>query len=366
MENKKFKNNLLLITYGVLLFVFFINYRWIGNLFSFLGKVFTPFIIGSVIAFILNVLINIIEKKLLSKIEVGKRAVSILLSLIVVFGVIVILLFILIPQVKNAGLIFLENIPEYQKTVYEFGQVIGLNSEQLEILNLENNKLRQELTTVISENSVNLINFSMGFANSLVSGLCNFFVGLVFAIYVLVEKENLIRQTKKLINKVFPHNIYKKIVKISSLSNSIFSDFVKVQVLEASILGFLSFIGMLFLRLPYAATISVVIGFTALIPMFGAFIGCLVGAFLIFMISPIQALIFIIFFLILQQIEGNFIYPKVVGGKIGLPSILVLVAVTVGGSIGGVFGMLLAVPVVSVIYYLLKDYVNGKSVKRNC
>lgn len=365
MENKKFKYNLFLITYGVLLFVILNNYKWFGNFLGFFGKIFSPFIIGIVIAFILNVLINIIEKKLLTKLEVGKRAISIIFSLFIVFGLIGVLLFILIPQFKNASLIFIENIPKYHETIYKFGQTIGLNREQLSFLSLENNKISQELTTMLSENSLSLISFSMGFANSIVSGLCNFFIGLVFAIYVLAEKENLMRQSKKLLKKLFPVNVYKKIIEIFSLSNNIFSDFVKVQVLEACILGFLCFLGMFILRLPYAATISVVVGFTALIPMFGAFIGCIIGAFLIFMINPVQSLIFILFFLILQQVEGNLIYPRVVGGKIGLPSIWVLVAVIIGGSVGGVFGMLLAVPIVSILYCLLKEYVNGKNIKRN-
>ena len=164
---------------------------------------------------------------------------------------------------------------------------------------------------------------------------------------------------KRLSNK----KTYEKIVNVFRLSNITFSNFVKVQVLEAFILGFLCFLGMVILRIPYAATISVLVGFTALIPIFGAFIGCIVGAFLIFMVSPLQSVIFIIFFLILQQIEGNFIYPRVVGGKIGLPSIWVLVAVTLGGSIGGIFGMILGVPIVSVVYSLLRTYVNEEKVE---
>ena len=149
-------------------------------------------------------------------------------------------------------------------------------------------------------------------------------------------------------------------LEIISLSNVTFTNFIKVQFIEACILGALCFLVMLVCGLPYAATISVLVGFTALIPIFGAFIGGGLGAFLIFMVSPIQSLFFIGLFLVLQQIEGNLIYPKVVGGKIGLPSIWVLVGVIAGGSLGGVFGMLFGVPVLSVIYTLLKEYVNTK------
>ena len=213
---------------------------------------------------------------------------------------------------------------------------------------------------LVTENSANLINMSFGFASSLVEAVTNFFVGLVFAIYVLIEKENLKRQFSKLLDKVLDKKKYEKMIKVLSLTNLTFSNFIKVQFVEACILGILCFIGMICFGLPYAATISVVIGFTALIPIFGAFIGCVLGAFLIFMVSPIDALIFIGFFLVLQQIEGNLIYPKVVGGKIGLPSIWVLVGVIAGGALGGVFGMLVGVPILSVVYALLKEFANSK------
>lgn len=365
MNKKEFKDKMLLITYGILLFVFLLNYKWMSNIVSFIGKIFLPFIIGIIIAFVLNVLVRILEDGPFKKIKKAKRGISIVSSLAMVLGFIVILLFILIPQVKNAGMIFVENIPEYQETISELGEKIGLEQKELEVIDLENNKLKDEFSALISKNSSNIINFSMGFANSLISAITNFFVGLVFAIYVLLEKENLKRQIKKLLHKLCRKDIYEKIINVANLSNVTFANFVKVQFIEACILGFLCFLGMIIFRLPYAATISVLVGFTALIPIFGAFIGCIIGAFLIFMISPIKALGFIVFFLILQQIEGNFIYPRVVGGKIGLPSIWVLVAVMIGGSIGGIFGMLLGVPVLSIIYSLLKVYVNGEKKKKN-
>ena len=360
---KEFKDKLLLITYAVVLFVILQNSSsWLIDTIILLGKVLLPFVIGIIIAFILNVLMKIIEDKLLFKMKAGKRALSIVLSLVAVFGFVVVLMFILIPQVKNAGMIFVDNIPEYQENIIELGKKIGLSSEQLEVLNLEDNKLVEEFTNLISEHSQSLLDISFGLVNSVVSALTNFFVGLVFAIYVLIDKEKLCKQSKKLLKSLVNNNVYKKVTGFVSLADVTFTNFVKVQFIEACILGLLCFLGMLLLRLPYAATISVVIGFTALIPIFGAFIGCIIGAFLIFMISPIKALIFIVFFLILQQIEGNFIYPKVVGGKIGLPSIWVLSAVMIGGSIGGVFGMLLGVPIVSILYSMLKTFVNTKKV----
>ncbi len=360
MMNKEMKNKLLLVTYAIVLFVVLLNYQWIISFLGTIGNVMMPFIIGAVIAFILNVIVNMLENSALKKVKKGKRPLSIVLSLVIVFGFVVVLLFILIPQLKNAGMIFVENIPEYQETIYELGTKIGLSKEQLAFFELDNNKLRDELTLLVTENSANLINMSFGFASSLVEAVTNFFVGLVFAIYVLIEKENLKRQFGKLLDRVLDKKKYEKTIKVLSLTNLTFSNFIKVQFVEACILGILCFIGMICFGLPYAATISVVIGFTALIPIFGAFIGCVLGAFLIFMVSPAQALIFVLFFLVLQQIEGNLIYPKVVGGKIGLPSIWVLVGVIAGGALGGVFGMLIGVPILSVVYALLKEFVNTR------
>lgn len=363
MTKEEFKNKIILITYGVILFVFLMNYKWIGNIVSFIIKIMTPFIIGGIIAFVLNVLVNIIEAKLLPKMKKGKRILSIILSLLLVFGFIIILLFILIPQIRNAGSIFLDNLPEYQETIYDIGSKLGISTETLEKIDLSSDKIKEQIASLLSNNYEYIIDISMVFANSVFSAFANFFVGLVFAIYVLLDKESLQRRIKKLLRKIFPKKAYERMIKVFSLSNETFSNFVKVQVLEAFILGMLCFLMMLIFRLPYAATISVLVGFTALIPIFGAFIGCGVGAFLIFMISPLKALLFICLFLILQQIEGNFIYPHVVGGKIGLPSIWVLVAVTIGGSLGGILGMLIGVPLLSVIYSLLKVYVNNSKEK---
>lgn len=364
MKKSEFRDKLLLITYGVILFVFLMNYNWIGNILGYLGNILLPFAIGTIIAFILNVIVKMLENSLLKKVKSGKRLTSIMLSLIIVFGFLVVMLFILIPQIKNAGEIFIENVPEYQEMITSFGEKFGLSKDELSFIDLENNKLKDELVALISDNTEHIINFSMMFANSLVSGFTNFFVGFVFAIYILIDKENLARQFKKLFSKIFNKKVYDRIFEIVSLSNITFENFVKVQAFEAFILGFLCFIGMIIFRLPYAATISVLVGVTALVPIFGAFIGCAIGAFLIFMISPFKAIMFVIFFLILQQIEGNLIYPHVVGGKIGLPSIWVLVAVMIGGAVGGIFGMLLGVPVMSIVYSLLKVYVNNQGKKK--
>lgn len=359
---KEMKNRLILVTYGIVLFLCIFNYHWIVNIIKFLFNLFSPFIIGAIIALMLNVLVGSLENGILKKMKKGKRAVSIILSLGIVIGFIIFVVSIIVPQFKNAGTIFIENIPTYRENINEIGDKIGLNKEILDKLLLSDFN-KGKITSLLKENYKNILDISFGFASSIVTTVFNIFISIIFAIYILADKEGLLKGFKKLFKKISKEKAYFKFVKVMELSDKTFSNFIKVQVLEAIILGVLCFISMLAFRFPYAGTISVIVGFTALIPVFGAFIGCVIGAFLIFMVSPIQAVTFIAFFLVLQQIEGNLIYPKVVGGKIGLPSIWVLVAVTIGGSLGGILGMLFAVPIVSVIYTLIKEYVNSPDKK---
>ena len=360
MENKSFKEKLLLITYAILLFVFLINYKWIGNIIKYMWNVLTPLIYGGIFAFILNVLVNSLENNLLFKIKKGKRFTSITLSLIIVLSLISILMGILIPQIKDAGKIFVDNLPKYKENIYNLGYKYGVSEEVLDVIDFDNVDISKTLSKYLYKNADNAIPLLLGYASSVFGVIGNIVVGLIFAIYLLSSKEDLSRQIKKLLKKFTKKKVYDRTLEIASLTNDRFSSYVKVQVIEACILGSLCFIGMLILGLPYAAPISVIIGFTALIPIFGSLIGGIVGFFLIFMVNPVKALVFLIFYLILQQVETNGIYPKVVGHQIELPGIWVLVAVTIGGTIGGLLGMLIGVPACSVIYTLLKEYVNGK------
>ena len=360
---KEMKNRILLITYGVVLFLFIYNYQWLVNIVKFLFNLFSPFIVGGVIALILNVLVKALENNLLKKTSKGKRAVSIIMSLAIVLGFIVFVVSIIIPQFKNAGEIFIDNLPNYQDNINDIGHRFGLSENILDKLDFTDVLSKGKITDLLKDNYKNIIDVSFGFASSLISTVFNLVVSIIFAIYLLADKEGLLKGFKKLFKKISKEKVYFYVVKVVELADKTFSNFIKVQVLEAVILGVLCFVCMLVLQFPYAGTISVIVGFTALIPVFGAFIGCIIGAFLIFMVNPIQALTFIAFFLILQQIEGNLIYPKVVGGKIGLPSIWVLVAVTVGGSLGGIVGMLFGVPIVSVFYTLIKEYINSPEKK---
>ena len=352
MKSFSLKNIKGLILYTIVILFAFIYIKDIINILGYIIKLFMPFIIGLGVAFVLNVLVNVVEKKWLKNWKASamtKRAVSLIVALTMVIGFFVFLLFLIIPNLQNTIAIFADNIPAYTKNLQELLNSLGIDTNIINEISEVFKSLGDSASNYIVENSNQVLETTLGIATNVVTGFINVTIGIVFAIYFLAQKEKISGQVDNLMHAYLPEKIIVKIQDIASLSNKIFSNFVGGQCIEAIIIGFLCFLGMLILRLPYASTISVLVGFTALIPVFGAFIGTIIGAFLIFMISPLQALIFIIFILVLQQLEGNLIYPKVVGKSVGLPGIWVLVAVTIGASINGVLGMLLSVPIASII-----------------
>ena len=209
-----------------------------------------------------------------------------------------------------------------------------------------------------------MLNSTIGIASSVVSGFTNLFIGLVFSVYVLAQKEKLAGQVKRVLSAFLPEKINNSVLYVCALLNKNFTNFITGQCLEAVILGTMFVIAMTIFRMPYAVMIGVLIAFTALIPIVGAFIGCVVGAFLILLVNPWKALAFIVLFLVLQQIEGNLIYPRVVGSSVGLPAMWVLVAVTIGGSLFGIMGMLVFIPLISTVYALLRECVNRRNEKK--
>ena len=300
---------------------------------------------------------------------VGKlrRILSLLLTLTVVLGVIVFVVFMVAPELYQSFAAigremtqFTNRVPQMLAEARErlpmFAEEIDKISDDL--LNIDWKEIGQMATDFL-QNS-NFLSSTVSIATSVVSGVANTIIGIVFAIYILLQKENLGRQFRRLFYAQFPEAGVDRFLEVCNLTSVSFNSFLSGQCLEAVILGLMFFISMSVLKMEYALVVAVLIGVTSLIPIFGAFIGCIVGAFLILIANPIQALWFIILFLVLQQIEGNVIYPRVVGGSVGLPSIWVLVAVTLGASLAGVLGILFAIPIVSVIYTLLREHVRSR------
>ena len=328
-----------------------------------------PFALGGAIAFVINVPMSFLEKKLFGKTkEKGSKAaeklarpISLLLTIVLVVGVIVLVMFGLIPQLTaTIGSLMnsiAEFIPQMQSWVREFTHN---NREIMDLVNqveFNPNKAIQWGMSILGNGAGNFMNTTMTAVGSIVSGVTTFFIAFSFACYILFQKEKLHVQVRKVFFAFIPKRKAEVILEVCSLTYRTFANFLTGQCLEAVILGSMFVITLSILKMPYALLIGIIISFTALIPIFGAFIGCVLGSLLIFMVSPKQAILFILVFLILQQIEGNLIYPHVVGSSVGLPSIWVLAAVTIGGNLLGIIGMLIFIPLVSVLYTLFREYV---------
>ncbi len=356
------------ITFALLLLWALINIR---QIFSFGGKIvslFLPIIYGFIIAFILNLFMRPLENlwdKIFRKHKPKffiKRAVCMFFSIILVLAVIFAVLFLILPAFIQTADSLITLLPKYFdslggtfQNLKEFLSDVGINLSDFS--SVDNKELITKLGHALPQFGMNFFSTTYALTASLFSGIINFIIACVFAFYMLAQKEVLCLCVKKLLYAIFPKKVSDRTMSIFTLINQTFTRFATVQFVEAVILGVMCFIGMLIFRFPYAVVISVLVAATALIPVVGAWIGVIAGTFLILIESPMQALWFIIFFLVLQQIEGNFIYPKVVGKSIGLPGILVLAAVTVGGNAYGVVGMLIGVPVFSVLYVLSKEFV---------
>ncbi len=366
MKDKTRKDIIIIISYIALVIFALVNF---SKIFVFLGKVisiFSPFLLGIILAFVLNVLNNFIEKKIFGKIKPSKiwnkikRPLCITLSLILVFLTIFFVMNLLIPQLKNSASLFTDTLPAYKEDIIGILNKFDVDESTVNKVGEYLDNFGKVITDYIKGNSKDVITVTTEVATSVINIISKGIITLVFAIYMIAQKETLSRQINKVMKAYLKPKTINKINTVGTLANKTFSNFVTGQCLEALIFGSLVFVGMLIFRFPYASTIGVLLGFTALIPIFGAFIGTAIGFILIMMVSPVKAILFVVFIIVLQQIEGNLIYPRVVGKSIGLPGMWVLLSVTVGGSIGGILGMLIATPLCSLLYALFTKMVNDR------
>ena len=366
MKDKTRKDIIIIISYIALVIFALVNF---SKILAFLGNVisiFSPFLLGIILAFVLNVLNNFIEKKIFGKIKPSKvwnkikRPLCITLSLVLVFLTIFFVMNLLIPQLKNSASLFTDTLPAYKEDIIDILNKFDVEEATVDKVGEYLDNFGKVITDYIKGNSKDVITVTTEVATSVIGIISKGIITLVFAIYMIAQKETLSRQINKVMKAYLKPKTINKITTVGNLANKTFSNFVTGQCLEALIFGSLVFVGMLIFRFPYASTIGVLLGFTALIPIFGAFIGTAIGFILIMMVSPVKAILFVVFIIILQQIEGNLIYPRVVGKSIGLPGMWVLLSVTVGGSIGGILGMLIATPLCSLLYALFTKAVNDK------
>lgn len=364
-DRRFLKRVFLIITYTVVLITLCVRISVCWRVLCGTVRVCFPFVLGGGMAFTLNVLMCVLERWLSGCIREKhlRRALALAGTLLLVITIFILMLQLVVPELGKSANLLLTRLPVlYEKlrtwflSWYEGEAAPAWLSE----LQLDMEGLRAQLASFLQHGLTPVMEGAYGLMSGTVAGLVDFVIGLVFAVYVLLQKERLQEQARMLLYAYIPGKWAVQIEQLLHITNMTFRHFIAGQCMEALILGSLFFVAMTFFRVPYALMISVLIGVFALIPLFGAFVGCAVGVLLILTVSPAKALCFFILFLALQQIEGNLIYPHVVGNSVGLPSIWVLVAVTVGGSLMGIWGILLFIPLTSVLYTLLKRDVHRR------
>ena len=361
---------MLLIAFGVLLFALVRNLSAVGAFLGWLFGLISPLILGLCIAFVLNVVMRTFEEKLLGgmgrsprpAVRRLRRPLALILTLLAILIVIALILLVVIPGIGETVSTLIPTVQAWIERalpeIIAWLEENNISAEFIAELKVDWNNLFTTVFDVLKNGTGSLFDFATTFTSSIFGGIANFFLGFILAIYILLQKEQIAAFLDRVMRAFLPDRVTAEIEEIGRLSNSTFSNFLTGQLTEAVVLGGLCCIGMLIFRFPYAGVVSVLVAVSALIPVFGAFIGGGVSAFLILTVSPIKALLFIVFLVVLQQLENNLIYPRIVGKKVGLPGILVIVAVLVGGNIGGVLTILVSVPLCSVLYTLFRQLID--------
>lgn len=327
-----------------------------------------PLLIGCVIAYLIDILMSIYERHYFVKsnravVRRSRRPVCMAAAFITLLAVIGLIIRLVVPQLVSCIRLIIAAFPDAMNTLTAGFEKLNILPENIidTLSSIDWQSKIGQLINVLTSGIGSVMDIVISTVSAVFSGVVTLFLSIIFAIYLLLEKERLGRQFDRLMKRYMKKSWYDKVIHILVILSDCFHRYIVGQCTEAVILGVLCMLGMLILRLPYAAMIGALIGFTALIPVAGAYIGAGVGAFMIFMASPVQAVVFLIFIVVLQQLEGNLIYPRVVGSSIGLPAIWVLAAVTIGGGMMGIIGMLLGVPLAAAAYRLLREDVNKPS-----
>ncbi len=375
LNGKNFKKILLLVFLSTVIIGAVIKIEqtahYAGKVFSF----FSPIIAALCIAFVLNVLLRGLENKVfffMDKVKYKfirklKRPVCLVLTYILAFGIISLLVLVIIPDLIDTTIFVVKALPSFlddvRDTVVDIAAGFGISESKIPNINIDFNSTVKSLQAILTNYSNKIVGGAANITTSILGGVYDTFFSVVISVYILAQKERIGAFVKRFTNAYMPKNTTSRFYHVFDLASELFSRFIGGQLIEAVILGALCYVGMLIFQFPNPAIISVLIGVSSLVPIVGPIAGVVVGAFLIVITSPIKALLFIVFMLILQQIEGNVIYPKVVGKAVGLPSVVVVSAVVVGGNIGGIFGVLLSVPISALIFTLIKEGIQNRKNK---
>ena len=376
MEKKEIKRYFIISLFIIGICLTVKNFGLFAKLIGIVYSAVFPLLLGSIIAYIFNIILSGLEKRYFPNtksvgIQKARRPICIVLSFLIVLVIIALILKIVIPELMGAFKLIFDEIPLLidKLSAYAFEmleeypdiqkQAMALYSE-FDVKSLDWASITEKAAGFLKLGIMGIITSAVGIVGSVTGTVTNIVIAIIFAIYLLFRKDKLLSDAHRFQNTLFNESVNNKVNKIVGTADSTFKSFFVGQFIEAILLGCFCFIGMKILRLPYAAMSAVLVGVTALIPIVGGLLGAGISAFIICTVDPMQALIFVIFLIVLQQLEGNIVYPKVVGNSIGLPGIWVLAAVTIGGGLGGIVGMLISVPLTATAYKLIFEYLGKK------
>lgn len=372
IDDNKNKNLLKVLLLSITFYFILYNFTEVWKFLGYFVGILAPFILGGILAFLIKIPMNFIESKILKnmKSKKKKRALAILLSIITIILLIILLVVIIVPQFMESIQSLEKKLPVFTDKTFKFLNTIpGFNEYSKDIQKFYSNfswdKAFLNIKDFLFNENSKVFSKAMSTASSIFGAFVNFFIGFIFSIYILFDKEKLTFQSKRLIFSIANKSAANYIIKVFKLANHFFYSFIKGQFTDALVLGLIVFVGMFILRLPYAPMIAILTSFLALIPIVGALLSAFIGFIILLIESPTQAIVFIIFMIIAQQVEGNIIYPKIVGSSLSLPSMWTLFAVTVGGSLLGIVGMWIFVPIFAIIYTLLGEYVENQLKEKN-
>ena len=368
MSKKLFRSIILLITFAVLLAVAVSRLDILFAALKAIVAILKPFLVGLIIAYILNRPTMFFHDRFIRKMKGKRRAsiaqgISVAIVYLLFIGILVLVFALLIPRLADSIAQFADNFDLYSEKINEFVNNL--------ILRLRLDDLSVDIPALIQDNMSNISELTSKVATTLanvvastITALSNFFIGLVVSVFMLVNKEQLLRQIHLLADAYLPDKAYKTTIRIARQTNITFNHFVSGQLLDALIFGCLCFVGMTIFRFDYALPISLIIGLTNIVPIIGPLLGTIPCALLLLLISPVKAFWFVVFIIVIQQIDGNLIYPKIVGNKTGLPALWMLFAIIIGGKVFGIWGVLLGVPICAVLYALIKENAQQRAIRR--
>lgn len=374
-SKKSTLKTILIIFSSILFYMVLQNTELLSGWFNYIGRVLAPIFIGAGLAFVINLPLNFFEKRVFAPINrkdpkgwsKARRPVCLVLSVLLLVGIVALIIGLVVPEVRDTAISIAKALPGQAEALIEDikGWIERTNlpidiDETALFSEIDWNSISKELLSGITNTGSTVISTTIDLTSGILGGLFNFVIGLALSLYILGSKERLKRQINRLFGAIMPEHRCRKIFSVLRMTADILSKFITGQLTDALILGIFCYLGMLIFRMPYAIMISTIICVTALVPVFGAFVGTAFGALMIMFVSPLKAVGFVIYIIVFQQIDSNIIYPRIVGSSVGLPGIWVLCAVTVGGSLFGALGMLLSVPICAVLYCLLREFVANK------